>query len=150
MAQTAGYQKAHYPLPVYNYRVDVGGAAMSFSQLSGMAVEHSHVTYKHGFSYLEGESIEQFRYEKFSSMTLKRGTVSGIEDLHEWLTTRDLRTIDVSLCDEAGAPVVTWHIGKAVPVKLEAPTFDADSNDVAVESLEVMASNVTVEHHEGS
>ncbi len=150
MAQTPDYQKANYPLPAYNYRVDVGGAGMSFQQLSGIAVEHGHVTYKHGLSFMEGESINQYYYEKFSSITLKRGTVNGIEYLHEWLKEGDVRPVDVSLCDEAGDPAVTWHIGKAVPVKLEAPSFDTGTNDVAVESLEVMAANVSVEHHGGS
>jgi phage tail-like protein len=115
-----------------------------------MAVERSHVTYRHGYSYLEGESITQFSYEKSSSITLKRGIVSGTEDLYQWLAKGDRRTVDVSLCDEAGAPVVTWHIGKAVPVKLNAPAFDAASNNVAVESLEVLAANVSVEHHGGT
>ncbi len=146
MAQSTADQKASYPLPAYNYRVDVAGVTMSFSEVSGIAIERGHVTYRHGLSYLEGEAITQYPYEKFASLTMKRGTVSGIEHLHQWLSAGDLRNVDVSLCDEAGVPVVTWHIGKAVPVKLDAPTFTADTNDVSVESLEVMAANISVEH----
>ena len=41
--------------------------------------------------------------------------------------------------DQVGAPVVTWHIAKAVPVKVSAPTYDATTNDVAIDTLEVMA-----------
>jgi len=150
MAQTTKDQRAMYPLPAYNYRVDVAGAGMSFSEVSGIVTERGHVTYRHGLSFLEGEMIEQYEYEKFVPVTLKRGTVIGVEHLHEWLAEGDLRNIDVSLCDESGSPVVTWHIAKAVPVKLQAPTLSADSNEVAVESLEVMATNVSVEHHTGT
>lgn len=150
MAQSTAHQKANYPLPAYNFRVDVAGAGMSFSEVSGIAVEHGHVTYRHGLSYLEGESINQYAYEKFSPLTMKRGTVTGIEHLQDWLVSGDLRNIDVSLCDEAGDPVVTWHIARAVPVKLDAPTFDANTNEVSIENLEVMAASVSVEHHGGS
>ena len=33
-----------------------------------------------------------------------------------------------------------------MPVKLEAPTFDAASGEVAIETLEVMAAPVSVEY----
>jgi len=55
--------------------------------------------------------------------------------------------MDISLCDETGTPLVSWKIGIAVPVKLQAPTFDANSNDVAIESLEIMASKISIVHH---
>ncbi len=55
--------------------------------------------------------------------------------------------MEVTLCDEQGQPVVSWRVGKAIPVKLEAPTFDAGANEVAVESLEVLGRNISVEHH---
>lgn len=147
MAQTKELIKEQYPLPAYNYRVDVGGTTMSFSQVSGVSIEHETLTYRHGFSYQEGEKITSFHWDAFSAITLKRGTVKGITGLYDWLESKAMRHIDISLCDEAGAPVVTWHVGKAVPTKLEAPEFDASTNDVAVESLEVMAANVSVEHH---
>lgn len=147
MAQTKKQQKAAYPLPAYNFRVDVGGTTMSFSQVSGVSVEYETVTYRHGLTFMEGESIKLYRYDKYVPITLKRGTVRGINTLYEWLRSRELRHLDISLCDEAGAPIVTWHVGKAVPTKLDAPDFDASTNDVAIESLEVMAASVTVEHH---
>jgi len=56
------------------------------------------------------------------------------------------RPLAISLCDEAGAPVVVWHIKEAVPVKLGAPSFDAAGNQVAIESLELLASGISVEH----
>lgn len=147
MAQTTAEQKTRFPLPAYNYRVTAGGAGMSFTQVSGIAVTYGHTTYRHGFSFLEGEDITQYRYEKFEAITMQRGTVIGVEHLHEWLEQGDLRNIDVSLCDEVGEPVVTWHIARAVPVKLDAPTFDTGTNDVSVESLEVMVAGVSIEHH---
>jgi phage tail-like protein len=53
----------------------------------------------------------------------------------------------VHLCNAAGEPVVTWHIAKAVAVKLEAPALDPSDNAVAVETLEIMAAGISLEHH---
>ena len=48
--------------------------------------------------------------------------------------------------DEAGAPVVVWHIKEAIPVKLGAPSFEAASNQVAIETLELLVTSISVEH----
>ena len=48
MAQDKQDIKATYPLPSYNYRVTVGSDVLSFSEVSGLSVEHEPVTYKHG------------------------------------------------------------------------------------------------------
>ena len=36
-------------------------------------------------------------------------------------------------------------IASALPVKLNAPTFDANANEVAIDSLEIMASDISLE-----
>lgn len=149
MAQTKADQSRRYPLPAYNFRVDVGGATMSFAEVSGVKLEYETVTYRHGLSFAEGEEIAQFRHDSFTPITFKRGTVTGATELYDWLTSHGMRHLDISLCDEAGSPLVTWHVGKAVPTKLEAPSFDASTNDAAIESLEVLAAGLTVEHHRG-
>ena len=147
MADTREIQKTTYPLPAYNFRVTIDGAAMSFSQVSGISIEYETVTYKHGLSFWEGESIKKYYYDKYTPITLKKGTIQGINFLHDWLKEKQVRPVEVSLCNEEGQPVVSWRIAKAVPVKLEAPTFDANTNDVSVESLEVMAAGISIVHH---
>ena len=149
MTLTKDQQKAGYPLPAYNFRVTVDGAAMSFAEVSGIHVERESVTYRHGFSFWEGEGIKTYRYDKFVPVTLKKGTVKGFSELYDWINEQQTRPrmVEVSLCDEEGRPLVTWRIRKAVPVKLEAPTFDAKTNEVSVESLELMVRGITIEHH---
>ena len=149
MAQTADFQKSSYPLPAYNFRVTVDGTSMSFSEVSGINLEYETVTYRHGLSFWEGEAIKRYRFDKYFPVTLKRGTVKGITFLHDWLKEGDMgtRALEVSLCDEGGQPVVSWRIAKAVPVKLEAPNFDASTNEVSIESLEIMAAGISMEHH---
>ncbi len=145
MAETTSHQRDTYPLPAYNFRVTIGGEAMSFSEVSGVSIEFETVTYKHGLSFSEGEVLKKYRYDRFVPIRLKKGTVRG-NYLYEWLKSMDTRRLDISLCDEQGNAVVNWIVGKAVPVKLEAPTFDANTNDVSIDTLEVMASHISVEH----
>jgi len=147
MAESAASQRSRYPLAAYHFRVSVGDAAMSFSEVSGLVREYQTLVYKHGLSCWEGEAITRFRYDKYVQVTLKRGVVAGATALHKWLDSGEKKSLSVSLCDEAGKPVVTWQIRKALAVKLEAPSLQASGNDAAIETLTLMASGISVEHH---
>ena len=57
MAQSTDFQKTNYPLAAYNFRVKVDQTEMSFSEVTGIAVEYDHDSYRHGLTFLEGESI---------------------------------------------------------------------------------------------
>lgn len=136
-----------YPLTTYGYRVSLGGADVSFSEVSGLTIEYETTTYRHGLSFAEGEMIVRHRIDKFVPLTLKKGVVHGLKVLRDWLASGETRTLDINLCDEQGVPVVTWHIGKAIPVKLEGPALNASSNDAAIESLELRVARISLEHH---
>ena len=73
----------------------------------------------------------------------------SIKVLYDWI--KDVQTnqidkkdISVSLCNENGEAVITWKVLNAFPTKLEAPTFDANSNDAAIESMELTADGITI------
>ena len=136
-----------YPLAAYNYRVIIAGTAMSFTEVSGLAIEYEKVTYKHGLSFWEGESIKSYRYDKYVPVTLKKGIIKGGKQLYDWIKAMDTRNLDISLCDENGNAVVTWHIGKAVPLKLAAPSFQANSNEVAIETFDLMAARISLAYN---
>jgi len=146
VAQTRQEQRALHPLAAYNFRVTVNGVAMSFAKVSGLQREHKTVTYRDGLSFVEGERIAKFRVDAYVPVTLEQGTVAGRAFLSEWLERREPSVMEVSLCGEEGVPVVTWRIAKAVPVKLTAPTFDAATNQLSVESLELRAAGISIEH----
>jgi phage tail-like protein len=146
MAQSVSYQKVSYPLPLYNFRVTVGSTAISFVEVSGISVDYDHVTYRHGLSYLEGEDIQTFNLNPFIKISCQRGTILNAKPtfLYDWLSSRDLRSMEISLCDEQGQAVFSWKIAAAVPVSLKAPTFSANSTEVAIDTLEIQARGVTV------
>lgn len=146
MALSTDIQRRSYPLAAYNFRVKVDGTSMSFTEVSGLAVEHDHVTYRHGLSFLEGERIETFNFDRFVPVTCKRGVILGAQPLflHDWLKKRDLRPMEVDLCDEKGAPVLGWKLAFAVPVSLKAPAFTAGTNEAAVDTVELRVRGVSV------
>src|SRR4051812_12422115 len=129
MAESAAAQRQSYPLAAYNFRVTVGETAMSFSEVSGLVREYETLTYKHGLSYWEGESITKFRYDKFVQVTMKKGLVAGVKALYAWLDSTEQKNVSVSLCDERGQAVVTWQIRKAILTKLEAPALQANGSE---------------------
>jgi len=146
MAVPVSVQRTSYPLALYNFRVKVAETSMSFTEVSGIAVEYDYVTYRHGLSFAEGEDIKTFYFDKFITITCKRGTILGAEPLflYDWLSKRDLRSMEVSLCDETGTPVLSWKIAAAVPVNVKAPTFSAGTNEAAIDTLELRARGVSV------
>jgi phage tail-like protein len=146
VAQAKSEQRANYPLAAYNFRVTVNGVAMRFAKVLGLQREHQTLTYRHGLSFIEGEQIAKYQIDKYITVTFEQGTVIGATFLHEWLEQKAKSSMEVSLCDEQGLPVVAWRINKALPVKLSASSLDARTNEVAVETLEVKAAGVFIVH----
>ena len=70
MSESIAAQRTTYPLAAYNFRVTIGDIAMGFTEVSGLARGYETITYKHGLSYWEGESITKFRYDKYVPITL--------------------------------------------------------------------------------
>jgi phage tail-like protein len=144
--------KATYPLPVYNYRVTIGSLTLGVSEISGLSVAYEPVIYKHGLSFAMGTKIIPGMRQPLK-LTMKRGVVKGRNDLYRWLHEayadpfKDAkRDILIDLCDETGTPIVRWKVQGALPTRIDAPTFDANSNEVAIETIEVSAQNLQVEY----
>ena len=156
MAFTVAQQRAQYPIAAFNFRVTVGSLAMAFSEVAGLVREYETLTYRHGLSCWEGEAITKFRYDKYVQLTLKKGLIpgAGAKQVYDWLDEIDKRPLQVSLCDvhpsdPAQGPLarVSWHVRKALIVKLEAPSLQAMSNEVVIETLTLMASGISIEQH---
>ena len=134
-----------YPLPAYNYKVTFGTRTMSFSEVSGLNIEYEKVVYKHGFSHVMGSNI--IRAQKTAlNITLKRGLVAHRKDLYEWLINKGVQDISIELCDEKGNAVIKWLVSRAKALKIEGPSLNAGGNEVAIETVELTAHNLTVEY----
>ena len=155
MALTKEQIRTDYPLPIYNYRVDINGESISFSEVSGMELAFESITYKESFS-TSGKAGPNIMYMPGQiqpvNISLKKGYVKGksIPVFYEWINGIELNRVDkrdivVHLLDETGSTVVSWKVIDAFPTKLSAPSFDTSSNEVAIESMELMAFRVTME-----
>jgi phage tail-like protein len=155
MALTKDEIKSAYPLPVYNYRVEIAGEAVAFSEVSGLNIAFETTTYKESpvESGAPGPRVMRMPSQPTqASLTLKKGLVRGssLMVLYNWINSTMINQIDkkdifVRLCDEKGDAVISWKMINAFPTKLDAPTFDANSNDVAIESMELIGDGVTIE-----
>jgi phage tail-like protein len=139
-------RKSEYPLLSYNYRVVVGAITMRFSKVDGLAWERKTKTYRDGLSFLQGEQLVSYYVDAYSTLTLQQGVVENDTALHGWLSRGDSRPLQVLLCDARGQAVISWSAKKAVPVKLSVGSFDAKGSEVAMDTLEVMASGWSIKH----
>ena len=144
-----------YPLPVYNYRVEIGGEAVAFSEVSGLSISYETSTYKESPTAggTPGPRMMLIPGQRASAkVTLKKGLVRGasLKALYGWIRTIQINQVEkkdifVRLCDEKGVPVISWKVVNAFPTKLDAPSFDAKSNDAAIESMELAADFISIE-----
>lgn len=151
MATSVKDIKDRYPIPVFYYRVTIAGEdAIAFSEVSGLSIEYETITYKDGMSYRDGAK-HMPGLSTPVNLTLQKGIVKQDSFLFDWISSIRLNTVEkrdirIDLLDETGAPTVSWTATDAFPKKLAAPSFNASSNEVAIESLELMASNLKVEY----
>lgn len=144
-----------YPLPSYNYRVEIGPDTVAFSEVSGLSIGYEVTTYKESpvESGSPGPRTMQMPAQRTNpTISMKKGLVpaASVVQLYDWIKTVQVNQIEkkdvfVRLCDEKGDPVISWKVTNAFPTKLDAPTFSATSNDAAIESFELKADFVTVE-----
>lgn len=78
---------------------------------------------------------------KFSHITLERACdPQQTSELQQWLATQVVAPQrqsggSIALLDTGTTPVYTWELQSVFPVKWVGPTFDAKSNEVALEQL---------------
>lgn len=153
MALTKDEVKNRYPLPSYNYKVSIDGEFIAFSQVSGLNKTVETSVYKE--SSIEGGKpgpvvMRMPAQIADVTITMQKGVVRGKSIvLFNWMHSIQTNLVDkkdvvIELCDERGDAVFTWKVINAFPTGLEVPTFDATSNDVAIESLTLMADNIVM------
>src|SRR5690349_20192720 len=125
MALSKDQIKADYPLPIYNYRVDIGSDTIAFSEVSGLDYALETITYNE--SQVDANKTGPITmympsWQKPLNITLKKGFVKrkSIAALYKWINETELnavtkKDITVHLCDEKGNSVVQWKVIDAFP-----------------------------------
>ena len=141
---------ANYPLVKFHFQVEWGGTKIGFTEVSGLDVETEIVEYRDGASP-EYSKIKMPGMQKFSNITLKRGTFKSDNEYFKWWNTVKLNTIErrditISLLNEEHAPVVTWKVKNAWPSKVQSTDLKAEGNEVAIESMEIVHEGLTIQN----
>ena len=141
---------ATYPLVKFHFQVDWGGTKIGFTEVSGLDVETEVVEYREGASR-EYSKVKMPGMQKYSNITLKRGTFKSDNEYFKWWNTVKLNTIErrdvtIALLNEEHEPVVIWKVKNAWPSKIQSTDLKADGNEVAIESMELVHEGLTIQN----
>ena len=139
-----------YPLSKFHFRVDWGGTQIAFTEVSGLDVETEVIEYRHGASP-EYQSTKMPGRQKYSDITLKRGSFKGDNEFYAWwaevaLNQVERRDLIVSLLDEKHEPVMVWKVKGAWAKKVQPTDLKADGNETAIESVEIAHEGLTIQN----
>lgn len=137
------------PFRAFNFRVEFDGLTVgSFSEVSGLTAEGDSVDYREGTDVpLTVRKLIALR--KYTNVVLKHGTTTNGE-LWAWYKNiasgiADRRNGSIILMDEERNDVMRWQVENAWINKIEAPTFNATANEVAIESCELIHEGLSLE-----
>jgi len=128
------------PFGAYNFIVEIDGIAVAgFTEASGLETETEIIEYREGNESLGVRKLPGLN--KFHNLTLEKGTTEN-QELWNWRKRiidgqADRRLVSVILLDRARNAVQRWIASEAWPSKWEGPAFNAKSNEVAIETLEI-------------
>jgi phage tail-like protein len=136
---------AYYPPVGFHFKVEVLGLPpldddVRFTEVSGLSMEMGTEEVAEGG---ENRFIQKYPVRaKYPELVLKRGLLKGSELLkwveeciHDYQVTP--HDVDVKLLNENHEPLLTWHLAGAYPTKWTPSDFNATSNSVVIETLQL-------------
>ncbi len=136
------------PFSVFNFLVDIDGVTQAgFSECSGLSMETDPIEYRNGNEDITVRKLPGLK--KFGNITFKRGFTKD-KALWDWRKKvmdgkTERKSGTVTLKNEAREDVMRWNFREAWPRKLDGPTFNAKTNEVAIETLEIVCEGIEVE-----
>jgi len=130
------------PYVNFNFHVEIDGIVRAaFHEANGLDSAIDVIEHREG-----GENITTRKYPgkvKYSNLTLKWG-MSEDRDLYDWHrqwasgdAAAQRKSGSVILLDRAGQEKARWNFVNAWPAKWTGPSFTAEGNDIAIETLEI-------------
>ena len=136
------------PYSAFNFLVEIDGVTVAgFSECSGLSAETDAIEYRTGAEDITVRKLPGLA--KYSNITLKRGFTQS-KELWNWrksvidgATQRQSGTI--VLLDEGRKPALRFNFREGWPRKWDGPTFNAKTNEVAIETLEIAHEGLKLE-----
>jgi phage tail-like protein len=136
----------HDPYMAYNFAVEIGGVVVGgFSQVSGLSSEIELEPYEEGG--LNGFVHKFPKHTTYPNLVLSRGLIN-IDLFYMWYLATSEGLIQqlngtILLLNSQQIPVLWWTFKKAYPVKWEGPKFNASSDEIAVEQIELVHQGIS-------
>lgn len=140
---------SHRPL-TWRFLVSIDGLGVGeFTECKGLTAEREYAT------LYEGGRNDSVHYLpkgiKYSNITLRRGIISM--DMWDWLFKNvssgtvkpELKKITIEMANESGQVMYRWNLLRAYPVKWTGPDLKVESDELAMESLELVHSGLQME-----
>ncbi len=124
----------------YNFLIEIDGITRAaFQECSGFDSTIDVIEHREG-----GENTTLRKLPgmtKYSNITLKWGVTDDM-DLYKWhrqavLGRLERKNGSIVLLDRAGEETARWNFMRAWPTKYDGPDFNAEGNDVAIETIEL-------------
>ncbi len=136
----------HDPYMAYNFAVEIGGVVLGgFSEVSGLSSEINLESYEEGGL---NDYVHQFpKKTTYPNLVLSRGLVN-IDLFYIWYQATSQGLVQqlngtIFLLNNQQIPVMWWTFKNAYPVKWEGPQFDASSDNIAVEKIELVHQGIS-------
>lgn len=142
------------PYGAFNFLVSIEGSdsqdiQAGFSEVSGLSMEVQVIEYRAG-NYRSNTPVKIPGLTKYTPVTLKRGLIGSL-DLFEWITQSansgrsGQRNITIELLNEDNDTVFTWKLRNAWVSKYTASDLNANSSEIAIETVEVVHEGLIIE-----
>jgi phage tail-like protein len=136
------------PYSAFNFLVEIDGVTVAgFSECSGLTSETDAIEYRNGDT--DTVLTQLSGLQKFEPIVLKRGFTDN-RDLWEWRKTvidgrTERHTGVITLLNEAREPALRFNFREGWPSIWEGPTFNAKTNEVAINTLQIKHEGVVLE-----
>ncbi|NER93786.1 MAG: phage tail protein [Symploca sp. SIO1B1] len=138
----------HDPYKGYNFWVEWDGIVHAgFSECSGLTATRNAGTYREGTD----KNLTQRQIpglNTYGNINLKRGMADN-KELWEWhkklqAGETDRRNLSIILANDFGEEKMRWNLENCWPTTWNGPEFNATSDEVAIESLELVHEGITL------
>ncbi len=141
-------QEAPWPVPKFHFSVKIGDVGeVAFQEVTGLDTQYDVIEYRAGSS-IEFSTVKMPGLKKATDITLKKGMFKDDEALMKYFQGVKMNTIKredvvIQLLDEEHKPMFTWNLKNAWPMQLTGPDLNAESSEVALETLVLAHEGIT-------
>jgi phage tail-like protein len=139
---------ATWPMAKFQFSIRIGNDEVFFQEVTGLSSETQVIEYRAGNSKTFS-TVKMPGIKKYSNITLKKGIFKSDKQLQTMFNamksnTIERKTVVISLLDASNAPGMTWRLINAFPVKITLADMKSDTNEAAVETIELAHEGLTI------